>query len=80
MCQSLHEPTDNNSNAINTTTTVFLPNNTPVCQNYDAYIFLLIEGIGSFNSLLTRNFKTLRKCLRLNPIVRKQTITMSLIY
>ena len=47
MCKSLHEATDNNSNTINTTPTVSLPNNTPVCQNYDAYIFLLIEGIGS---------------------------------
>ena len=46
MCKSLHEPTDNNSNTINTTPTVSLPN-TPVCQNYDAYIFLLSEGIGS---------------------------------
>ena len=48
MCKSWHEPTDNNSNTINTTPTVSLPNNTPVRQNYDAYIFLLSEGIGSF--------------------------------
>ena len=42
----MHYPTDNNSNTINTPPTVSLPN-TPVCQNYDAYIFLLSEGIGS---------------------------------
>ena len=47
MCKSLHEPTDINSNTISTTAVVFLLNNTPVCQNYDAYIFLLSEGISS---------------------------------
>ena len=47
MCKSLHESTDNNSNTINTIPTVTLPDNTPVCQNYDAYTFLLSEGIGS---------------------------------
>ena len=47
MCKSLHEPTDNNSNTINTTPTVSFPNNAPVSQNYGAYIFLLSEGIGS---------------------------------
>ena len=46
MCKSLHEPTDNNSNTINTTPKVSLPSNTPVCPNYDAYIFLLSKGIG----------------------------------
>ena len=46
MCKSLHEPTDNNSNTINTTPKVSLPSNTPVCPNYDAYIFLLNKGIG----------------------------------
>ena len=43
----MHKPTDNNSNTINTTPTVSLPKNTPVCQNYGACIFLLSEGIGS---------------------------------
>ena len=47
MCKSLHEPTDINSNTISTTAVVSLLNNTPVCQNYDAYIFLLSEGISS---------------------------------
>ena len=47
MCKSLHESTDNNSNTINTIPTVSLSDNTPVCQNCDAYTFLLSEGIGS---------------------------------
>ena len=46
MCKSLHEPTDNASNIINTTPTISLPNNAPVCQNYDAYIVLLSQSIG----------------------------------
>ena len=44
---SLHEPTDTNSNTINTTPTVSLPSNTPVYPNYNAYILLLSKGIGS---------------------------------
>ena len=65
--KSLHEPADNNSNTINTTPTVSLLNNTPVpkWRNW---------------RLLTRNFKTLRKSLQFNPIVRNQTLTTSLIY
>ena len=47
MCKPLHKPTDNNSNTINTTLTVSLPSNKPVCPNYYAYIFLLIKRIGS---------------------------------
>ena len=43
----MQEPTDYNSNTINTNPTVSLPNNTPVCQNYGAYIVLLSEGIDS---------------------------------
>ena len=65
MCKSWHEPTDNNSNTINTTPTVSLPNNTPVCQNYDAYIFLLSEGIGS----LEQSFDTqLRNLTQMSPV------------
>ena len=64
MYKSLHEPTDNNSNTINTTPTVSLPN-TPVCQNYDAYIFLLSEGIGS----LEQSFDTqLRNVTQMSPV------------
>ena len=32
LSKSLHEPSDSNSNSINTTPTVFLPRNTPVFQ------------------------------------------------
>ena len=65
MCKSLHEATDNNSNTINTTPTVSLPNNTPVCQNYDAYIFLLSEGIGS----LEQSFDTqLQNLTKMSPV------------
>ena len=61
----MHEPADNNSNAINTTPTVSLPNNTPVCPNYDAYIFLLSEGIGS----LEQSFDTqLQNITQMSPV------------
>ena len=64
MCRPLHYPTDNNSNTINTPPTVSLPN-TPVCQNYDAYIFLLSEGIGS----LEQSFDTrLRNLTQMSPV------------
>ena len=43
MCKSLHRPTDNNSNTINTIPTVSLPSNTHVCPNYNKYISLLSE-------------------------------------
>ena len=45
--KSLHEPSDNNSNTINTTSTVFLPSNAPVCPNYAKDASLLREGIDS---------------------------------
>ena len=67
--RSLHEPTDNNSNTINTTPTVSLPN-TPVCQNYDAYIFLLSEGIGS----LEQSFDTqLQNLTQMSPVKETNT-------
>ena len=47
LSKSLQKPTDNNSNTINTTPTVSLPSNTPVCPNYDTDISLLREGINS---------------------------------
>ena len=65
MCKSLHEPTDNNSNTINTTPTVSLPSNTPVCLNYDAYIFLLNKGI----NLLEQPFDTqLQNPTQISPV------------
>ena len=61
----MHEPTDINSNTINTTPVVSLLNNTPVCQNYDAYIFLLSEGIGS----LEQTFGTqLQNLTQISPV------------
>ena len=73
-------PTDSRSNTINTTSTVSLPNNTPVFPNCDKDDSLLSEAIDSLAQFLTHNFKTLRKYLRLNPIVREQTLKMSLTY
>ena len=49
--KSLHEPSENNSNTINTTSTVSLSSNTPVCPNYDKDISLLREGINSLEQL-----------------------------
>ena len=69
MCKSLHEPTDINSNTINTTPVVSLLNNTPVCQNYDAYIFLLSEGIGS----LEQSFGTQLQNLTQMPPVKSNS-------
>ena len=41
----MHEPSDSNSNTINTTPTVSLPSNTPaVCTNYDKDVSLVSEG------------------------------------
>ena len=65
MRKSFHEPTDINSNTINTTPVVSLLNNTPVCQNYDTYIFLLSEGIGS----LEQTFGTqLQNLTQMSPV------------
>ena len=65
MCKSLHKPTDNNSNTINITPTVSLPSNTTVCSNYYAYIFLLIERIGS----LEQSFDTqLQSLTQMSPV------------
>ena len=47
LSKPLHEPSDSNSNTINTTPTVSLPSNTPVFPNYDKDVSLLSEGIDS---------------------------------
>ena len=61
----MHEPIDNNSYTINTTPTVSLPSNTPACPNYDAYIFLLSEGIDSSE----QSFDTqLRNLTQISPV------------
>ena len=72
MCKSLHEPTDNNSNTINTIPTVFLPSNTPVCPNCNAYIFFLSEEIGS----LEQSFDTqLQNLTQMSPVKPNSTET-----
>ena len=55
----MHEPTDNNSNTINTTPTVSLPSNTPVCPNCDTDISLLTEGIDSLEQFLDTQLQNL---------------------
>ena len=59
MSKSLHEPSDDNSNTINTTPTVFLPSNTPVCPNYDKDVSLLIEGIDSLEQFFDMQLQNL---------------------
>ena len=65
MCKSLHEPTDNNSNTINTTPSVSLPNNTPVVKTTMHIFFILSEGIGS----LKQSFDTqIQNLTQMSPV------------
>ena len=65
MCKSLHEPTDNNSNNINTTPSVSLPNNTPVVKTTMHIFFILSEGIGS----LKQSFDTqIQNLTQMSPV------------
>ena len=57
--KSLHEPSDSNSNTINTTPTVSLPSNTPVCPNYDKDVSLLSEGIDSLEQFFDTQLQNL---------------------
>ena len=59
LSKSLLEPTDNNSNTINTTPTVSLPSNTLVCPNYDTDISLLSEGIDSLEQFFDMQLQNL---------------------
>ena len=59
LSKSLLEPTDNNSNTINTTPTVSLPSNTRVCLNYDADISLLSEGNDSLEQFFDMQLQNL---------------------
>ena len=59
LSKSLHEATDNNSNTINTTPTVSLPSNIPVCPNYDTDISLLSEGIDSLEQFFDMQLQNL---------------------
>ena len=71
LSKSLHEPTDNTSSAINTTPSVSLPSNKPVCPNYDIDISLLSEGIDSLRHFFNTKLQTLRKFFQLNSIARE---------
>ena len=59
LSKSLHEPSDNNSNTINTTPTVSLPSNKPVCPNYDKDDSLLSEGIVSLERFFDKQLQNL---------------------
>ena len=55
----MHEPTDNNSNTINTTPTVSLPSNTNVCLNYDTDISFLSEVTDSLEQFFDTQLQNL---------------------
>ena len=59
LSNSLHEPSDSNSNTIDTTPTVSLPSNTPVCLTYDEDVSLLSEGIDSLEQFFDTQFQNL---------------------
>ena len=59
FAKSLHEPTDNNSNIINTTPTVSLTSNITVCPNYSTDISLLSKGIDSLEQFFDKQFHNL---------------------
>ena len=56
---SLHELSNNNSNSINTTPTVSLPNNTYVCPNFNKGVSLLTEGIDSLEQFFNTQLQNL---------------------
>ena len=55
----MHKPTDNNSNAINTTPVVSLPSNIPVYPNCDTDVSLLSEGIDSLEQCFDMQLQNL---------------------
>ena len=55
----MHDLIDNNSNLINTTPTVSLPSNTPVCPNYDTDVSLLSEVIDSLEQFFATQLQNL---------------------
>ena len=61
----MHEPTDNNSNLINTAPAVSLPSNTPACPNYDTDISLLSEVIDSLEQFFATQLQNLTE---LSPV------------
>ena len=59
------EPSDSNSNTINTTPTISFPSNTPVCGNNDEDVSILSEGIDS----LEQFFETqLQNLMQISPV------------
>ena len=59
LSKSLHEPSDSNWNTINTTPTVSLPSNTPICPNYEKDVSLLSEGIDSLEQFFDTQLQNL---------------------
>ena len=59
LSKSLHEPSDNSSNTINTTPTVSLASNTPVCLNYDKDVSLMSEGVDSLEQFFDKQLQNL---------------------
>ena len=67
LSKPLDEPSDSNSNTINTTPTVSLPSNTPVCGDNDQDVSLLSEGIDS----LEQFFETqLQNLMQISPVIQ----------
>ena len=65
LSKSLHETSDNNSN---TTPTVFLPSNTPVCPNYNKDVSLLSERIDSLEQFFDTQLQNLTQ---ISPVKSK---------
>ena len=61
----MHQPSDSNSNTVNTTPTVSLPSNTPPCGNNDQDISLLSEGIDSLQQIFERQLQNL---MQISPV------------
>ena len=57
--KSLHEPSDSNSNTINTTPAVFLPSNTHVWPSYNKDVSLLSEGTDSLEQFFDTQLQNL---------------------
>ena len=55
----MHQLSDSNSNTINTTPTVPLARNTPVCGNNDKDVSLLSEGIDSLEQFFETQLQNL---------------------
>ena len=65
LWKPLHQPSDSNSNTVNTTPTVSLPSNTPICGNNDKDVSLLSEGIDSLKKFFERQLQNL---MQISPV------------